>query len=92
MSLDEPIHNKNIEKAADKLVVFEDSQIRRIFHKGEWYFSVLDVIRILAGTSNPRRYWPELKKQLIDNEGFFQLLGKIEQLKLESSDCKRKLC
>jgi len=38
--------------------------IRRIFHKGECYFSILDVVRILTGTSNPRRYWPELKKQL----------------------------
>lgn len=87
MSLD----NKNIEKTTNKLVVFEDNQIRRIFHKGEWYFSILDVIRILAGTTNPRRYWPELKKQLIDNESFSQLLGKIEQLKLESSDGKKYL-
>ena len=80
-----------VDKTTDKLVVFEDSQIRRLFHNGEWYFSILDVVRILAGTSNPRRYWPELKKQLIDNEGFSQLLGKIEQLKLESSDGKKYL-
>ena len=83
--------DKNIEQTTSKLVVFEDNQIRRIFHKDEWYFSILDVVRILSGTSNPRRYWPELKKQLIDNEGFIQLLGKIEQLKLESSDGKKYL-
>lgn len=68
-----------------KLVVFEDKKIRRIFHNGEWYFSIVDVIRILAGTTNPGRYWPELKKQFIENEGFVQLLGKIEQLKLVAS-------
>lgn len=45
----------------------------------------------MAETSNPRRYWPELKKQLINNEGFVQLLGKIEQLKLESCDGKKYL-
>ena len=83
--------DKKIQKTVDKLVVFEDKEIRRIFHNGEWYFSILDIIRILAGTSNPRRYWPELKKQLIDNEGFVQLLGKIVQLKLQSSDGKRYL-
>lgn len=82
---------KQLVPSQDKLIVFEDKKIRRIFHKGEWYFSILDIIRILAGTSNPRRYWPELKKQLIDNEGFSQLLGKIEQLKLESSDGKKYL-
>lgn len=87
MSLDD----KNIKCLEGKLVVFQDSQIRRIFHKGEWYFSILDVIRILASTSNPRRYWPELKKQLINKEGFAQLLGKIEQLKLESADGKKYL-
>ena len=43
-------------------------------------------------SSNPRRYWPELKKQLVDHEGFAQLLGKIEQLKLESNDGKKYLC
>ena len=80
---------QQIPQSQNKLVVFEDKQIRRIFHKGEWYFSILDIIRILAGTSNPGRYWPELKKQLIDTEGFFQLLGKIEQLKLESNDGKK---
>jgi prophage antirepressor-like protein len=57
-------------RSEDRLVAFGDKTIRRVFHKGEWYFSILDVIRILAATSNPRRYWPELKKQLIDNEGF----------------------
>ncbi len=79
------------EQSQGKLVVFEDKEIRRIFHKGEWYFSILDIVRILASTSNPRRYWPELKKQLTDNEGFVQLLGKIEQLKLESVDGKKYL-
>ena len=28
----------------NKIIVFEDKQIRRIFHKGEWYFSILDII------------------------------------------------
>jgi hypothetical protein len=29
---------KNTEQTTDKLVVFENSQVRRIFHDGEWYF------------------------------------------------------
>lgn len=75
----------------DKLVVFEDKNIRRSFHKGEWYFSILDIVRVLADTPNPRRYWPDLKKQLAENEGFVQLLGKIEQLKLVAADGKKYL-
>ena len=75
----------------DRLVVFEHCQIRRIFHKGEWFFSILDIIRILTDSANPSRYWSELKAHLVHNEGVAQLFGKIEQLKLESSDGKKYL-
>lgn len=82
--------NKNdIEKMTNKLVVFEDKKIRRIFHDEEWYFSVIDVIEVLTGSSNPRRYWSDFKRQLVENEGFIQLYEKIVQLKLESNDGKK---
>ena len=83
---------KTLEKttgAADKIAVFEDKKIRRIFHNGEWYFSIIDIVRVLTESSDPSRYWTELRTQLTDSEGFVQLFGKIEQLKLESSDGKK---
>jgi hypothetical protein len=73
----------------DKLVVFEDKKIRRVFHKGEWYFSIIDVVEVLTGSPNPRRYWSNLKIQLSEKEGFVQLYPKTVQLKLESSDGKK---
>lgn len=84
------LDNKNTEKTTNKLVVFEDIQIRRIFHKGEWYFSVIDVIEVLTGSSNPRRYWSDLKSQIINNEGSIQLYEKIVQLKLIAPDGKMR--
>ena len=75
----------------DKLVVFEDKKIRRSFHKGEWYFSVIDIVEVLTESSNSRRYWSDLKIQLSEKEGFVQLYGKIVQLKLESNDGKKYL-
>jgi DNA-damage-inducible protein D len=80
-----------LQQVANKIAVFEDKKIRRIFHKGEWYFSIIDIVRVLTESSDPNRYWPELKKKLIVDEGFHQLLGKIEQLKLESADGKKYL-
>lgn len=73
-----------------KLVVFEDKQIRRIFHNGEWYFSIVDIVEVLTNSSNSRRYWSDLKRQLIENEGFVQLYEKIVQLKLQAPDGKMR--
>jgi hypothetical protein len=80
-----------LQETPNKLVVFEDKKIRRIFHNGEWYYSIVDIVRVLTKSSDPSRYWTELRNQIVDTEGFFQLFGKIEQLKLESSDGKKYL-
>lgn len=54
----------------------------------KWYFSVIDVIEVLSESSNPRRYWSDLKRKP-SKEGFDKLYGIIVQLKLESPDGKR---
>jgi len=82
---------KSPQKTVNKIAVFEDKKIRRSFHNGEWYFSIIDVIAVLTESSNSRRYWSDLKIQLAEKEGFMQLYGKIVQLKLESSDGKKYL-
>lgn len=77
-------------QSQNKIIVFEDKKIRRVFHNGEWYFSIIDVVEILTESPNPRRYWSNLKIQLADNEGFVQLYPKTVQLKLEASDGKMR--
>ncbi|MFH1653879.1 MAG: Bro-N domain-containing protein [Pseudomonadota bacterium] len=71
-----------------KLAVFQGKQIRRILHNNEWHFSVIDVIEVLTDSNNPRRYWSDLKRQVTEKEGFFELYGKIVQLKIEAQDGK----
>ena len=67
--------------------LFESKQIRVEWNdeKEKWYFSVIDIIKVLTGTSNPRRYWSDLKRKLT-KEGFSQLYEKIVQLKLVAPD------
>ncbi|MCH9643499.1 MAG: Bro-N domain-containing protein [Gammaproteobacteria bacterium] len=77
------------ESEIKKIVVFKDKTIRRTLHQNEWWFSVVDVVRALSESSNPRRYWSDLKRQLAEKEEFFQLYEKIVQLKLVSSDEKK---
>lgn len=86
-----PLDQKKVAESESRLVVFEDKKIRRIFHDDEWYFSLIDIISVLTKSSNPRRYWSDLKAQLAENEGFVQLYEKIVQLKLLSSDGKKYL-
>ena len=69
-----------------ELVVFQDKNIRRIWHNNEWYFSVIDVIDALDVSTQPRKYWSDLKVKLTE-EGF-ELSDFIGQLKLVSTDGK----
>ena len=70
--------------------LFEDQKIRTAWdaEKEEWYFSIIDVISVLTGTANQRRYWSDLKRKL-KTEGANELYEKIVQLKMLSSDGKR---
>lgn len=67
----------------DALVVFEGTQIRRIWYDEQWHFSVVDIVGTLTDSSIIRRYWSDLKIKL--NEEGFELYDKIVQLKLSSS-------
>lgn len=47
----------------NKIIVFQEKSIRRIWYKEEWWFSVVDVIEVLTESSQPARYWSDLKKR-----------------------------
>lgn len=46
-----------------KIIVFQEKGIRRIWHKEEWWFSVVDVVEVLTESVQPARYWSDLKKR-----------------------------
>ena len=71
------------------MALFKGKKIRRIIHNDEWWFSVIDIIEILTNSSRPRKYWSDLKKKLLKDEGFSELPEKIGQLKLMASDGKK---
>jgi len=72
-----------------KIAIFQKKEIRKIFHKGDWWFSVIDVIEVLTDTARPRKYWSNLKKKLV-KEGFIEVSDKIGHLKLTSPDGKKR--
>ena len=66
------------------LTPFEGDKIRKTWHDEKWYFSVVDIIGILADSPIPRNYWSDLKRR--EN----QLHEVCVQLKLESPDGKKR--
>ena len=72
------------------LVPFKGMAIRKVFHESEWWFSIVDVVAALTGADNPRRYWSDLKRQMVDKEGFSELYDFVVQLKMEASDGKMR--
>jgi prophage antirepressor-like protein len=47
----------------DKLTVFEQKEIRQIEHNDEIWFSIIDIIEILTGSTKPSNYWDSLKRR-----------------------------
>lgn len=76
-------------QAKDKAIaIFEGSQIRRHWDADNelWYFSVVDIIRVLTDSIDARKYWNKLAERL-RNEGN-ESVTKCHRLKLRSSDGK----
>jgi len=47
----------------DKLVVFKGKNIRRVLHRGEWFFSVIDVIEVLTDSLDPKQYIKKMRQR-----------------------------
>ncbi|MHB9097717.1 MAG: BRO-N domain-containing protein, partial [Syntrophales bacterium] len=74
----------------NKIVVFQEKTIRRIWQNNEWWFSVIDVVGVLSESDNPKRYWSDLKRKMVQESGMAQPYEKIVRLKLKAPDGKQR--
>jgi DNA-damage-inducible protein D len=79
------INNKSI-------IIFEDVPVRRVWDDKDekWYFSVVDVVKILTDSVNPRDYWFKMKIRVKSEDGI-ELSTICRQLKLMANDGKKYL-
>jgi predicted nuclease of restriction endonuclease-like (RecB) superfamily len=69
----------------NKIISFQEKQIRRIWYNDQWWFSVVDIIEVLTESKNPRKYWHILKSREPQ-------LGLVcGQLKLLAADNRERL-
>lgn len=81
-----------MDKSEDKQLTiveqFENFSIRKVWHQGEWWYSLVDVVAVFSGTSRARKYWYDLKKKIVEEEGYHELSDFFGQLKFAASDGK----
>lgn len=71
--------------------VFE-ARVRRVWHNGEWYYSIVDAIEVLTDSLDPSSYWRNLKKQRLGkDEDAIEALESIIQLRLQARDNRFRL-
>lgn len=85
-----PPPSQPLHASESRIVVFQETSIRRTWHKNEWWFSVIDVVGVLSESNNPNRYWSDLKRKLDQEAGSEQPYEKIVRLKLTAPDGKQR--
>ena len=50
----------------NKIVVFKGKRVRKIIHKNEWWFSVVDICEALTDSADAGAYWRKLKQRLAE--------------------------
>ena len=74
----------------NKVILFQEKEIRRVWHNEEWYYSVVDIVRILTDSPNPSRYWADLKRR-VEKEAGVKVFAFCEPLKMQTSGGKQNV-
>lgn len=69
-------------------LALRDKRMRTIRLDDRDYFSLVDLMRIFGDTTNPRRYWSDHKKRLLDGDK--ELYALIVQLVAQAEDRKNR--
>ena len=76
-------------RAEDRIVLFQENAIRRVWRENEWWFSVVDVCAVLTESADAGAYWRKLKQRL-GMEGS-EVVTFCHGLKLEAPDGKQRV-
>ena len=75
----------------NNIKLFEHKQVRTHWNEQEqkWYFSIIDVVKILTDSINPRDYWFKMKIRVKTEDGL-ELSTICRQFKMKSADGKMR--
>jgi DNA-damage-inducible protein D len=69
----------------NKIALFQEKKVRRLWHNEQWYFSVSDIMNVVTESKDAKAYWRQLKKREP------QLVTICHGLKLEAGDGKMRI-
>ena len=74
-----------------QIQIFSDRKVRTVWDSDteKWYFSVVDVVGILTDSTEPKRYWSDLKRKISKESG--ETYENIVRLKLTAPDGKMRM-
>ena len=72
----------------NKLYLFQEKQIRKIWKEGKFYFNLVDIIEIVTDSPDPAKYWFKVKKKMKDLEGGNEFSPIWRKLKFQATDGK----
>lgn len=58
----------------NKIAIFQEKRIRRIWHEDQWYFSVVDIMEVLTDSKDPQQYWKRLNLRDKEIKGAVQIV------------------
>ena len=68
-------------KKDSSIILFQQNQVRRHWdeEKEFWYFSIVDVVKVLTGSQRPRKYCNDLKKKLsLEGNQLSEMIGQLK--------------
>ena len=74
---------------SNKIILFQEKQVRRVWHNEEWWFAINDIIEILTESVNPADYF---RKMLRRDEALKKGAGQIvHPLSVETQGGKQRM-
>ncbi len=52
-----------MEKDLKNIALFENDPVRRVWHNEQWYFAIVDVVRVLTGSVQPDGYIKDMRRR-----------------------------
>lgn len=74
----------------NQLMSVEENRIRKVWHNDQWFFSVVDIIAVLTESTNPARYWADVKRRA-EKENGEEVFAFCEPLKIQTAGGKQNI-